>query len=242
MKWCQETCFTACHALYSQLQQLTISNKSMCSTHIGYSLCSCHDHCRVLNAIRYWVEHHYYDFHDDASLLEDLMAFLVTIKGNNLKKWIESIHRTLQRQVCIRRLHCVFLWRGTVVTLVMCGCMTSVCMCASAWWTWHASTDGCGVLQQCSGCGVAPLTEPRWLWPRYGRLLLVLWHVTHWKYVCTACVTQCSCIHWRLHVSWLSLRLNTSGMYSVAVFVLTMTITATFAIVWCVHPPYASAG
>lgn len=71
-----------------------------------------HDCFRVLNAIRYWVEHHYYDFQDDASLLDHLMAFLVTIRGNNLKKWIESIHRTLQRQVCVTGLHGVPLYVG----------------------------------------------------------------------------------------------------------------------------------
>ena len=70
--------------------------------------CSIHYNCcRVLNAIRYWVEHHYYDFQEDASLKDDLMAFLRKIKNNNLKKWIESIHRTLQRQVGV--IKCTFI-------------------------------------------------------------------------------------------------------------------------------------
>lgn len=180
----KDACFSACHVLYSSVATLNCFKPKACAVHtLTTPWCSCHDQCRVLNAIRYWVEHHYYDFQDDASLLEDLMAFLVTIKGNNLKKWIESIHRTLQRQVRGTSLHCVFLWRGTVMALVMCGCMTSACMCASAWWAWHASADGCGVLPQCSSCGVAPLTERRWLWPCYGRLLLVLWYMTHWKHL-----------------------------------------------------------
>ena len=168
--------------------------------HIDCTLCFFYpDCCRVLNAIRYWVEHHYYDFQDDASLLDDLMAFLVTIRGNNLKKWIESIHRTLQRQVCEQG---SVLWNCNYP--VVCGYVISDCILTSAWWTWYASTDGCGVLQQCSCRGMAPVTEPRWLWPCYGGLLEVFWHLTHGNYVSfsspnvVASIGDCTSIdsHW----------------------------------------------
>ena len=54
---------------------------------------------RVLNAIRYWVEHHYYDFQENEGLLEELRTFVGSINRSNLKKWVESINRTLMRQV-----------------------------------------------------------------------------------------------------------------------------------------------
>jgi son of sevenless-like protein len=55
---------------------------------------------RVLNTVRYWVEHHFYDFQNsgDGELLKMLLEFMDSIKSNNLKKWTESIKRTLQRQ------------------------------------------------------------------------------------------------------------------------------------------------
>ena len=58
---------------------------------------------RVLNTVRYWVEHHFYDFQNsgDGELLKMLLEFMDSIKSNNLKKWTESIKRTLQRQVSI---------------------------------------------------------------------------------------------------------------------------------------------
>jgi len=45
------------------------------------------------------VEHHYADFERDQQLLESLTDFLDTVKGKALRKWIDSIHRALQRQV-----------------------------------------------------------------------------------------------------------------------------------------------
>ncbi|XP_065882550.1 son of sevenless homolog 1-like [Dysidea avara] len=54
---------------------------------------------RVLNVLRQWVEHHYADFERDSALLKSLTDFLATVKGKALRKWIDSIHRALQRQL-----------------------------------------------------------------------------------------------------------------------------------------------
>ena len=54
---------------------------------------------RVLNVLRQWVEHHYADFERDPYLLKELTVFLDTVKGKALRKWIDSIHRALHRQV-----------------------------------------------------------------------------------------------------------------------------------------------
>ena len=54
---------------------------------------------RVLNVLRQWVEHHYADFERDPALLKQLTVFLDTVKGKALRKWIDSIHRALHRQV-----------------------------------------------------------------------------------------------------------------------------------------------
>ena len=49
--------------------------------------------------LRQWVEHHYADFERDPALLKKLTVFLDTVKGKALRKWIDSIHRALHRQV-----------------------------------------------------------------------------------------------------------------------------------------------
>ncbi|XP_039251718.2 son of sevenless homolog 1-like [Styela clava] len=53
---------------------------------------------RVMNVIRQWLEHHWYDFDRDEELLAEVEKFIGSVRGKNMKKWARTMLKIIERK------------------------------------------------------------------------------------------------------------------------------------------------
>lgn len=53
---------------------------------------------RVMNVIRQWLEHHWYDFERDKELLSRAVKFISSVRGKNMQKWARTMLKIIARK------------------------------------------------------------------------------------------------------------------------------------------------